>query len=139
MNIRVLVKVGIVAVASLALTGCQLAYEVSVAVQNGHLIFKTVRKGFGPDQPATVERIRVVEDSQRPRIVWNVESIATNGRDMAQLQYGQTPQGFRLDVAPKHLKVGQLYRVELWGLGGMDETYFVVARYDIRRAVTVVH
>ena len=138
-NTRSLAKIGLAALASLTLTGCQLVYEVSVAAQDGHLIFKTVWKRFGGDKPAAVEQLWVVEESQHPRIVWKVESIATNGQDMEQLQYGQTPRGFRLDVASEPLKIGQLYNVELWGLGGMDEAYFVVARHEIGRRVTVVH
>ena len=127
------------ALASLALASCQLDYRVSAAAQNGHLVFKTVWKRFGPDKPASVERLDVTELSQRHRKVWEVESIATNGRELWQLRYGQLPSGFRQKVPPEPLKVGQLYRVVLWGLGGLDEAEFVISNYNINRRITVLN
>jgi hypothetical protein len=128
----------LIVLASAALASCQLDYKVTAEAQNGHLVFKTVWKRFGPDRPASVERLDVTELSQRHRTVWEIESIATNGRELSQVRYGQLPSGFREKMPPEPLKVGQLYRVVLWGLGGMDETEFVISNYDINTRITVL-
>lgn len=123
----------------LALSGCQLDYRVSVNAENGQLTFNTVWKRFGRDKPASVRRLEVDEHSTQSRTVWEIESVATNGRELRRLGYGQLPGGFRQKVAPKPLKVGQMYMVTLWGPEGMDQTYFVIARYDLSRGITVLH
>jgi hypothetical protein len=138
-NRRAVSKVALASLLGLLLPGCQLDYEVTVAAQNGQIVFNMVWNRLGPDLPATVKSLEVTEHSQRPRTVWEVESIDMNGRRLGRLQYGQLPQGFRQKVPPEQLKVGQLYDVTLWGLGGGDQAYFVVAEYDIRRGVTVLH
>jgi hypothetical protein len=138
MRLSSLLKATSILLASLALSGCQLVYEVTAAARNGQLVFKTVWKRFGPDQAAAIERFDVVEHSRTSRIVWQIESVAINGTDATELTYGRLPKGFRQKIGPEQLKVGQLYDVLLWGLGGMGETHFVITNGDISDRITTI-
>jgi hypothetical protein len=104
--------------------------------QGGRVYFHVYQKGFSRNHPASVERFTVREVSAQQQDVWRIESLAINGKELSDVQYGHVPPGLKQTVPPQPLKPGQLYVVELDALGGMEITYFVITPSD--RPVTAV-
>jgi hypothetical protein len=68
-----------------------------------------------------------VELSSATPIIWNLESLDYNGREIDRLAYGTVPSGTKQASAAKPLRVGQLYRAELSTIDGGGSQEFVIS------------
>jgi hypothetical protein len=128
--VRSIFKAAALSTALVLTTGCQLDYGLDVVARDGHVDFHVYQKGFGPNKPASVERLTVREVTRHERTVWQLESVATNGQELSDIQYGKVPTGLRQTMPAEPLKAGQLYVVALNALGGMEIAYFVITPSD---------
>ena len=117
----------------LGLSSCSLAYKVEIFVRNGAIIFVPYQLGmFGRRLKETpqVESVSVEKIAREPIPVWEVRSPDTNGTPLAELSYGTLPSGFKEQIRPEKIEVGQLYLITVMALGGGGDDYFVISPYS---------
>ena len=88
---------------------------------SGSLAQLTASFGLDPTRPekACLGGLAVHELSNAMmRPVWSIEARGRECRDLRQVVYGETPEGFETTVAPIPLKPGVRYAVVGYGLTG---------------------
>lgn len=107
---------------SLTLVGCQLSYEIEIALRDGQAVFLLT----SGSKPATVQTLIVSPVAHDAAPVWEIESSHLNGQVQAEIIYGVVPAGMVERTKASPLQIGQIYRVGLLGLGGIGEKQFVI-------------
>jgi hypothetical protein len=116
-----LIKATLVAMAFLV-GSCSYNHEIRFSLSNGKLVLI-----FDDGKPVALQRLAILELSTGTPTAWQLESLEYNGRDIGKLAYGATPSGTKQAVAAKPLRVGQLYRAELFTIDGGGSQEFVIS------------
>lgn len=104
------------------LIGCQLSYDIELESRGGRTVFLLT----SGSKPATVEALIVSPIARNAAPVWKIESSDLNGQVQGEVVYGTAPAGMIERVKASPLQIGQVYRVELLGLGGSGLRQFVI-------------
>lgn len=110
-----------------ALGSCSIGYTVDVLMRGNQIAFEFAKSGwFGGREPVPVQHLSVRQLSTSQPVVWELESVDVNGRNMRELRYGSPPPRMAVKVKAQALSVGQVYRVELLALGGGGSQQFAI-------------
>jgi len=111
----------------IALGSCTIGYAVDVLMRGNQVVFRFARSGwFGGHEPAPVQHLWVRRVSANEQVVWQLDSLDQNGRDLGEVIYGSSPSRMTQITKAEPLGLGQVYSVELLALGGGGSRQFAI-------------
>ena len=120
-------RVAVLSLLAMMLGSCSYGYDIKAIAKNGSLVFTIGSSGLFGSRTPYVDYVLVEKIGKPTRLIWKLETQASNGPEMHELRYGEAPAKMKTVVGAAPLTVGQLYRATFFTIDGGGENQFVIS------------